>query len=181
MCVTGRPGLVGELSARQWAADGAIFCSLLSAVILGSLYHNPQIWFSDYPPELQAQADPPSTAARRQRRWLGPLFLILFFGGLVASNLRLKQRNGGRLSFRAGLIHAYTVSSAFNLCDALVIDYLVLTRLQPRFAQLPGTEGLDPARYVSGSQQFQNWLKGGIFSGVAALPVAALTRTRSRL
>ncbi|MBL8160535.1 MAG: hypothetical protein JNJ61_01010, partial [Anaerolineae bacterium] len=70
-------------------------------------------------------------------------------------------------------VNAFLVLNAFNLFDALVIDYLVLTLMQPRALHVPGIEGMeyalrDPRMHIT------NYVKGIVFCAVFALPIAAV-------
>lgn len=43
-----------QLSIKRVLVDGTILSVLLSIVIYGSLYVDPLMWISDYPPDIQA-------------------------------------------------------------------------------------------------------------------------------
>lgn len=159
---------------RLLLVDSLWYCGAIGALTLGSLYVNPEIWYSDYPAAIQARHGPPSPRSQRQKRVLAPLLLVVVFGGLVVSLWRLRRAHGGRLSFRTALLHAWGLFHAFNLFDAVILDYLLLIRLQPRFAQLPGTEDMDLAAYFPLSRQVQDFGKGLVFSTVLPVPLAWL-------
>jgi hypothetical protein len=157
---------------RLLLGDSLWYCGALGALTLGSLYVNPEIWYSDYPAEIRARFGPPSARSQQQKLLLVPVLLLVVFGGLVVSLRRLRRARGGRLGFRAALLHTWGLFNAFNLFDAVILDYVILLRLQPRFARLPGTEDMDMAQYVPVSRQVQDFGKGLIFSAVVAPPVA---------
>ncbi|MEP7189228.1 MAG: hypothetical protein ABI901_08570, partial [Roseiflexaceae bacterium] len=89
------------------------------------------------------------------------------------SNLKLKRENHGRLSFKNGFINAYTEYVLFGLFDLLVIDYLVLMRMRPRFAALPGTDDVEYANDFM--YHFNGFLKGLGFGMIPSLIIAYLT------
>ena len=101
--------------------------------------------FADYPADIKANVGPMSATAKKQRLIVAVPFLVSMLGLPSYSNLKLKHENHGRLSFKNGFINAYAVYVLFGLFDLLVIDYLVLMRIRPRFAVLPGTDDLDYA------------------------------------
>ncbi|MFL5733946.1 MAG: hypothetical protein ACJ78Q_12190 [Chloroflexia bacterium] len=70
-------------------------------------------------------------------------------------------------------IHAAGLIGLFNLFDAVVLDYLILTRMKPRFAILPGTEGL--AGYQDLGLQGRAFLKGNLFALFGGLIIARFT------
>jgi hypothetical protein len=168
-----------EVSARRILVDGTLYSGALGALILGSLYYNPEIWYNDYPAEIKALVGPQSARARRQLLVLFPVFLLVFIGGLIISALRLKQANGGRISFRAAFLHTFLVFTAFNLVDTVLIDYLLLVRIQPRFARIPRAPDIDLAQYISPADLVRDFGKGVGFGLAASLPIAFFTSRRS--
>ena len=162
-----------ELSGRQIVKDGSLLSGLLSLLILGSLYYNAAIWQGDYPPAIQAQAGPVTARTRHERTILAVPLLLIMLGMPCWSNLGLKRRNGGQLSFLAAWLNAYAVGQVFNLFDFVVLDYLVFVRWQPGFVILPGTQGM-PA-YRDAGFHFRASVKGVVYAAVPSLVVAWLT------
>lgn len=168
----------GELSGKQLLRDGAILCGVIGPVVMGSLYYNAEIWLQDYPPDVRAVYGPARRPETRRQQILvaGPMVLLML-GWPVCSTLQRRAANGGRLSFPAAFLHAAGLLWLFNLFDAVVLDYLILTRMQPRFAVLPGTEGL--AGYHDMRLQARAFLKGNVFALVAGVTIGWLTHRAS--
>lgn len=171
--------LKNELWLSQILVDGSIFSLVLGVMILLSLWYNPQIWHDDYPPEIQKKAVPMSETAKKQRRLVALPFFATTIGLLLGSNERLRQRNGGSLSFLAAFVHSYSLLALFNLFDFLVLDYLIMVRMKPEFAILPGTERADPA-YGDVWFHFVGFLKGLGLTSVPAFLIALCTLPRRR-
>jgi hypothetical protein len=167
-----------QLSAGRILTDGALLSGVQGALILGSLWYNPEIWRDDYPPEIRARAAPISEKARRQRAVVSLPVFASFLGILVRSNLKLKKENGGRLSFAAAFLNAYALFAMFNLFDLVVIDYLVVMRLHPSRLVLPGTEGME--RFDTMSYHTGNFLKGLVVGVVPTLLIALFTFGREK-
>jgi hypothetical protein len=172
------PGLADELSARHILVDGTLYSGVLSALVLGLLYYNPEIFYNDYPAEIKAKVGPPSARSKRQQIMLVPVLVLLFFGGPVYFALRLKRANGGRISFVAAFIHTFLVLTAFNLVDTILIDYLLLVRIQPRFARIPRAEDIDLAQYISPADLVRDFGKGIGFGLVGSLLIAFFVSRR---
>ncbi|MGA7729984.1 MAG: hypothetical protein WCD37_01795, partial [Chloroflexia bacterium] len=68
---------------------------------------------------------------------------------------------------------AYAVWLVFNLFDLLVLDYLILIGLNPRFAVLAGTEGMPSYRDIR--HPFLGFLKGLVVGLIPSLLIALLT------
>ena len=162
-----------ELSAKRVLVDGGVMSALLGAIVMASLAYDAEMWHQDYPPDIQERAGPMSERAKRERLVVAvPLFAILF-GAPLRSNLKLKRERGGELSFAAAAANAYAVWLVFNLFDLLVLDYLILIGLNPRFAVLAGTEGMPSYRDIR--HLFLGFLKGMVVGLIPSLLIALLT------
>jgi len=162
------------VSLTRVLTDGVLLSLALSLLIFGSLTYNPRLWLQDYPVELRRQVPPQTKQEKQMQSVLIMPFLLLMFGIPVLSGLQLKAANGGTLPFLTAYLHSFFVLNVFNLFDAVVIDALVLTIMKPKFAVLPGTEGLDYGQYFKWGSQVKNYVKGIIFCIVASLPIAAV-------
>lgn len=147
-------------------ATGAILSALLAAVILGSLRLNAEMWLGDYPPDIRRAFGAMSAVARRQRLVTGTLFLAVLVAVPALGLARLAADTD--LGFARPFFFTLVVLTVFNLLDLLVIDWLLMVRLKPRWIVLPGTEGL--AGYDDYGFHFRAFLIGvaGSF-GAAAL------------
>lgn len=166
-----------QVPVKHAVTDGALLSGVLGALALGSLYYNAEIWHQDYPPEVREKAGPMSAAAKRQRAVVAVPLVLALFGIPVYSNLKLKRRNRGELSFLSAFVNAYAVGQTWNLFDLLVLDYLLLFKLRPDFAVLPGTEGM--AAYDDFSFAAKGFLKGLWLGAIPSTATAWLT-TRKR-
>lgn len=131
-----------QLSPALLLGDGLAYNLSMTALVLGSLRWNPEIWVNDYPPDVREEFGPPGPRARRQGLLVAVPFFLLGGGGVVWSTLRLKRRNGGRLSFPAAFAHTYALILSFWLFDLTVLDWLFFVTMTPDFVVLPGTEGM---------------------------------------
>lgn len=60
----------------------------------------------------------------------------------------------------------------FNLFDLLVLDWLIMVRIQPKFIILPGTEGMKI--YNDYSFHFRGFLKGTVLTFLTSLVIAGI-------
>ncbi|MBC8448352.1 MAG: hypothetical protein H8D78_11425, partial [Chloroflexi bacterium] len=71
---------------------------------------------------------------------------LIFFGTIIGvtlySNSKLRQQNGGELSFLAAFVHSALILFFFAVWDLLILDWLIFVTIQPDFVVIPGTEGL---------------------------------------
>jgi hypothetical protein len=162
------------LSLQHILVFGAILCGALGIIILGSLYYNPRLWLQDYPAEIRARVRPLNSDEKRQRRFIVVPVLIILIGLPVYSTYVLRMTNGGTLSFLSAYLNVFSILQLFNLFDAVVIDLLILTLMKPKFAIIPGAEGMEYLLY-RWDFQLTNFLKGVIFCTVFSAPLALVT------
>lgn len=140
-----------------------------SAWLLMVLWINPRVMVQDYPPDIRAAVPPKTAAEKRLALILGIPFLLLLVGVPLWSTWALKQQLNP-VSFRALAEHAFGVVFIFNVFDWLVLDWALLCAFTPKFAIIPGTEGM--AGYKNYYFHFRGFLIGTVLSVVMALLIA---------
>jgi hypothetical protein len=161
------------LSLERILIDGALLSLGMSIIIFGSLYLNPRLWLQDYPPEIRAVVPPLTPHEKRAQRLLMLPFMLVMLGIPLYSTYLLRVANGGTISFLSAYLNIAAILNIFNLFDALVIDFLILTLMKPKFATLPGTEGMEHL-YTNLPLQLRNYLKGIVVVAVLSLPLALI-------
>ena len=73
---------------------------------------------------------------------VGVLFFGVAVGVVLYSNAKLRQQNGGKLSFLAAFANSALLLFFFAVWDLLILDWLIFVTIQPDFIVIPGTEGL---------------------------------------
>ena len=142
---------------------------LISAVLLGMIAVNPRLMLQDYPKDVQAAVPPKTREEKRQTLYWGLPFWLLLIGFPTASALSAKAAHAGFLEI---FLSAFGVIFVFNLVDWLILDWLVFCTITPRFAVLPGTEGM--AGYKNYAMHFKGFLIGTALSVVTGLIIAAI-------
>lgn len=157
----------------QVLTDGLLLSAVVGVIIMISLFVNPRIWRHDYPEAIRVKIPPLNALEKRQRA----VFAVLFMGGTVGLTLffglQLREQQGGALSFLTIFVHLYLVFNIFNLFDAVVLDYLFLGLLRPKFALVPEIAGMEHV-LMDTRLHITNYLKGIIFGAVFSLPLALL-------
>jgi len=161
---------VSVLAHALWAGLG--LSVYLGFAFFGLLLFNPEIWIGDYPPDIRAAWGPQSPQARAQKWGFALPILGLTFAYLIVATIQAFRLGGGSLGFLDVAMHTFVMLSVFNVVDLVILDWLIFVRFTPKFAVLPGTEGLEG--YDDYRFHFHTFLRGtaGIF--VASLLVAAI-------
>jgi hypothetical protein len=142
-------------------------------MILASLYVNPAMWTDDAPADLKAKVGPMTPETKRQRVLLSIPFFATLVAVLVLSIFQLRVVMGGELTFPAVFVHTFIVLMTFNLVDLVIIDWLIMAMIQPKFVIVPGTEGM--AGYRDYAFHFRAFLKGTVGMLVISLISAGVT------
>jgi hypothetical protein len=130
-----------QFSLKRILIDGTIMNLLLTIVVYGSIYVNPLMWVSDYPPDIQ-EAVGPVDVPIDQKLVVGVLLLCIAVGVPLYSSAKLRRQNDGKLSFPAAFANSALIAFFFAVWDLLVLDWLIFVTIQPDFIVIPGTEGL---------------------------------------
>lgn len=161
------------LSLQQIVIDGLILSIGLSVILLSSMAINPRIMRSDYPPQIKEKLAPLTNPEKRQLLITGVLFYGFVIGIFFYSTRSLIARNGQENLFLLTFLNTYLVFEIGNLFDLLVLDYLILMVMKPRFMFIPGVEGME--QYNTFKFHFTGFLKGLLIGAVISLIVAMVT------
>lgn len=151
---------------------GLILSVVMSAIILASLYINPEMWLHDAPPEVQAKHGPMSETAKRQRVWLASSMFVVLIGSVALSIVQLIGIAGTQLTFLKLFVHLFVMLMFFNVVDLLVIDWLIVERIRPGRLASSRLGALMTERYDW--FHFQGFLKGTAGITIVSLVLAAV-------
>jgi hypothetical protein len=160
---------------RHAVLDGCALSAVVSVLLLGVLWINPEILLNDYPPDIREKHGPMSERSKRQRVAAAILIGTVSLGIVAASLSALRAHGGGTVAFLTAFVHLFVMLSVFNVVDLLLLDW-PLVAIAPRFIVLPGTEG--SVGYKDYWFHFRGFLVGAVLilgvSAVVAAVVAAL-------
>jgi len=159
------------LSHALWAGLG--LSVYLGVAFFGLLVFNPEIWISDYPPDIRRAWGPQSPQARAQKWAFAVPIFGLTLAYVIVATMQAARLSGGNPAFLDVVMHTFVMLSVFNLLDLLILDWLIFVRFTPGFAVLPGTEGFEG--YDDYRFHFNAFLKGTAGILVASLLVGAIS------
>ena len=147
--------------------DGALLSLVGSTYLLVLLRFNPRIFLRHYPKEIREIVPPKSEKERRMSILLG-----LLIGAPLTFALLWRTATLGSHSFWELFGYAFGVLFIFNLVDLLILDWLIVCWLEPRWVILPGTEHIViPKQYL---HHFKGFLIGTAGLAIVGLALAAL-------
>lgn len=142
---------------------------VLSALILAMVWHNPRLLLQDYPKDVRAAVPPKTPAEKRWSAYWAGVFLLLMiaFPGFAALSAQAAHQG-----FLGDFLSAFGVSFLFNLVDWLILDWLIVCTITPRFVVIPGTEGM--AGYKNYAMHLKGFLVGTVVSVTVGVLIAVL-------
>ena len=154
---------------------GLVFSLLFSALLLVMIKINPEMMLNDYPTDIKARYGPASEKTKQQRKPFVILFFLIVIGVPLLAIRRYDLMTGGAPTFVDIFVISFTIFMVFNVVDLIILDWLVICTITPKFIVLPGTEGM--AGYKDYGFHFRGFLigcviclvSGLVFAGIAAL------------
>jgi len=156
--------------------DGAILSVLASIILMGTLWLRPRLFLQDYPKEIRAVVPPKTEEEKRLSLMVGIPFLLVLIGFPFGSTLILQTQSPSEVPFWALFLNSFGIVFIFNVVDWLVLDWLIVCTITPKFLVLPGTQGHPSYKpsYKNYAVHFRGFLIGTVFSALAALVIAVI-------
>lgn len=165
--------MLDSLALQRTVLNGIILSLALGVMVIGSMMYNARLWLQDYPKPIRDKVPPLSPKEKRQRTGLAVLLLGFMLGMMTLEVFQLRAAPAETISFGTAYLHIFLMLSIFNLFDALVLDLFILTLIKPKFAILPGAEGMEYL-FNDYRKQLTDFLKGAAFCTIASLPLAGI-------
>ena len=142
-----------------------------STYLLLLLRFNPRIFLKHFPKEIREIVPPKSPREQRMSVLLG-----LLIGAPLISVLVWRTATLASHSFWDRFGYAFGVLFIFNLVDLVILDWLIVCWIEPRWVILPGTEHVViPKQYL---HHFQGFLIGTAGLVMVGLAIAAVLSIR---
>jgi len=101
---------------------------------------SPRVWgYHDYSDNIKKKV-PPQTKEEKKKAWIIGLPWLVFVPGFpIFSTFMLKAKLGGEISFSTALLNVLVLIFAGTLGDLVLLDWIVVSRITPKFVIIPGT------------------------------------------
>ncbi len=109
---------------------------------------SPRVWaFSDYPKEITNNVPPQTKEEKHKIITLSIPFFILVIGYPFLSTFLAKQLYTGAMPLIDAFTNTFGVLMFFFLSDFIILDWLVVGTITPKFVIIPGTESMKEKEY----------------------------------
>lgn len=126
----------------------------------------------DYPEDIQKAATlaEPTDRQNKNAKLFGLIGSLVIFASLIAFGLaQFYQKD---LSFLAILIHIFIIGMTWNIIDLLIMDWLIICIITPKWVVIEGTEGCKG--YKDYMYHFKGFLIGCVYTTIMALIISGV-------
>jgi hypothetical protein len=101
---------------------------------------SPRIWgYSDYPAAIKKKIPPQTEREKIIATIVGVPWLLFILGFPIVSTYLLKTTLGNDIPFWVAFLNLVVLILLFTVGDLLILDWLVISKLTPKFVIIPGT------------------------------------------
>jgi len=105
---------------------------------------SPRVWgYSDYPEAIKAKVPPQTAKEKRLAALIGIPWFIFIIGYPIISTYALKSKLGGEIPFWLAFLNVFTLVFLATLGDLVILDWLIVSKITPKFVIIPGTDEED--------------------------------------
>jgi hypothetical protein len=133
---------------------------------------SPRVWgHSDYPEEIKKKVAPQTKQEKQLAMLIAIPWMLFTFGFPIYSTYALKSNLGGEISFWIAWLNVAVMTLLANLIDFVILDWLIVSRITPKFVIIPGTNKED---YKDFSHHFKAQAKATLVILLLGLIMAGL-------
>lgn len=117
-------------------ANGYLFLMMIAT--------SPRVWgYADFPEAVRVKVPPQTKREKAVAAILGAPWFLFILGFPVFSTYALKSALGGEIPFLYAFLNPLVLLQLLNLGDVLVLDWLIVSKITPGFAIIPGSTAAD--------------------------------------
>jgi hypothetical protein len=133
---------------------------------------NPRVWgYADYSDEIKAKIPPQTKEEKRKAIVWGIPMMIFAIGFPIYSTYLLKSKLDDELSFWIAFINLLTMVFLAYLVDLVILDWLIVSKITPKFVIISGTEEAD---YKDFSHHYRAQLRAAPLLVLLCLVIAGI-------
>ena len=126
----------------------------------------------EYPKDIQKASTlpEPTTEQKKNAKLFGAIGSLVIFGALITFGLI--RFAGSRESYGKVLLYIFIIAMIWNIADLLIMDWLIICRITPKWVVIPGTEGC--SGYKDYFFHFKGFLIGCVYTGIMSLLISGV-------
>jgi len=113
-------------------------------LLLVMILTSPRIWgYADYPEVIKNKVPPQTRREKLFAAMIGLPWFIFVLGFPIFSTYALKSKLGDEIPFLTAFLNVFVLSLLATLSDLIILDWLIVSKITPRFVIIPGSEKAD--------------------------------------
>ncbi|MFW9914172.1 MAG: hypothetical protein ACFFGZ_01055 [Candidatus Thorarchaeota archaeon] len=124
----------------------SLFYTLLGAgyLLLVMVMVNPRIWgYQDYPDRIKEKVSPQTRKERALAGLISVPWVLFMLAYPVMATALLERELDGDLPFAVAFLNIFFMVFIFFLVDVVVLDWLIISKITPKFVIIDGTTAAD--------------------------------------
>jgi hypothetical protein len=140
---------------------GLFFAFIVNGyLLLVMILTSPRIWgYADYPEVIKNKVPPQTKREKLFATLIGLPWFVFVLGFPIFSTYTLKSKLGNEIPFFTAFLNVFVLSLLATLGDLIILDWLIVSKITPRFVIIPGSEQAD---YKDFSHHYQAHAKATI-------------------
>ncbi|MHA1969653.1 MAG: hypothetical protein ACW964_17875 [Candidatus Hodarchaeales archaeon] len=147
-----------------------LFYTTISAgyLLIFMVTFNPRIWgYQDYPERIKEKVSPQTRRERSIGGLVGMPWLLFILAYPLFSTAFLETELGGEIPFEIAFFNMFFMVFLFFLVDLVVLDWLIISKITPKFVIIDGTT---PEDY----KNFSHHYKGHLIASIPLILICVL-------
>lgn len=126
----------------------------------------------EYPKDIQKASvlPEPTTEKKKNAKLFGAIGSLVIFGALITFGLI--RFAGSKESYGKVLLYIFIIAMIWNIADLLIMDWLIICRITPKWVVIPGTEGC--SGYKDYFFHFKGFLIGCVYTAIMSLLISGV-------
>lgn len=127
------------------AAQGLFYAVIVNGYLfLVMVLTSPRVWgYSDYSESIKAKVPPQTKQEKRLAILIAVPWMLFSVGFPIYSTYVLKSKLGGEIPFWLAFLSVIVLVFLAVFGDLVVLDWLIVSKITPKFVIIPGTEEAD--------------------------------------
>ena len=133
------------------ATHGLFFAVVVNgSLLVMMLTTSPRVWgYADYSEAIKAKVPPQTAKEKRLALIIGIPWMLFVFGFPLFSSYALKSSLGGEIPFWTAFLNVFVLVFLATAGDLVILDWLIVNKITPKFVMIPGTEKAKRAKLRS--------------------------------
>jgi hypothetical protein len=117
---------------------------VIGYLLLVMILTGPRIWgYADYPEVIKNKVPPQTRREKLLATLIGLPWFVFVLGFPIFSTYALKFKLGDEIPFLTAFLNVFVLSMLVTLSDLIILDWLIVSKITPKFVIIPGSEKAD--------------------------------------